>query len=167
MAIIYDNVLSKEEWEYVYNKIYNGGNWSFTGFSDDSSKLFWFMNLNEDKFFTDIFFNKIQNLSNANFILDRVYANGQTFGLSGELHRDVESDKKNRYFTFLYYPCKEWHVSWNGQTIIIEKENEVNCQYPTPNRGVLFDSTDLHYAEAPSRSFFGLRTTVAFKLTLQ
>ena len=84
----YPNFLNKEEHEYVISKTINGGEWSFIGHSVNEGYKFWYMELINDEFFTNYFFDKIQKITNTKFELDRVYANGQTYGLPGSYHTD-------------------------------------------------------------------------------
>lgn len=162
----YENFLSKKDWQYVVNKTFGEGSWKFSGSSGENrNKRFWYMELMDDPFFTQTLLKQIEKQTGQKFTLQRVYANGHTFALGGEWHKDVESEEKNKYLTFLYYPCLNWDKSWGGQTLIQDHQQGLMFQYPTPNLGILFDSTDLHYAEEPTRNFFDLRVTVAFKLT--
>jgi hypothetical protein len=164
----YNNFLSQDEWDYVFDKTVEGKTWSFMGRSNENGNPFWFMNLINDEFFSNKLFTKIKNVTKKDFDLLRVYANGQTFGLDGQFHIDTKKgEEKNKYFTFLYYPCKSWDASWGGKTIIVDEENSLNFQYPSPNNAIMFDSTNLHYGEGPARLFYGLRVTVAFKMKIR
>ena len=164
----YENFLTQKDWDYVIEKTYRGNSWKFDGISGpNSNKRFWYAELIQDPFFTKTLLKLVEKNTGKKFTLQRAYANGHTFGSGGEWHKDVESDIKNKYFTFLYYPCTEWDVSWGGQTLIKDHQQGLMYQYPMPNCGILFDSTDLHYGEEPTRNFFGLRITVALKLTLK
>jgi hypothetical protein len=90
------------------------------------------------------------------------YANGQTYGNEGSIHRD---DAREGAYTFLYYPMKAWREEWDGETVYQNGQGEIIMAVkPMPNRAILFDSRIPHVGRAPSRSFQGLRVTVAFKL---
>jgi len=41
------------------------------------------MGLSDEKFFTEYLFRKIENATNQKFDMERVYANGQTYGMRG------------------------------------------------------------------------------------
>ena len=49
---------------------------------------FWQMPLNDDKFFTNYLLNKIEENTGIGYDLERVYANGQTYGMRGSIHQD-------------------------------------------------------------------------------
>ena len=170
MEIIpYYEFLDSTEQQYVINNTVNSSKWSFNGIpdSDQPNKIiFWYLPLDNDHFFTKKIFEKIKTTTNQNFSLERVYANGQTYGLSGSLHVDQELGN-NQYYTFLYYVQPTWEPEWGGQTVFCDnKENIIYSQFPTPNLGILFNSEILHAGLEPTRLCKLLRVTVAFKLKL-
>jgi Rps23 Pro-64 3,4-dihydroxylase Tpa1-like proline 4-hydroxylase len=161
------DVLDTPEWRYIVEKTFNGTGWSFTGFSNDSASKFWYMNLDNDPFFTDLMMKKINSLLVPQFTLDRVYANGQTHGLSGDLHQDVVGGD-GKYYTFLYYANPEWDPTWGGYTVFYNRDSTViHSQYPRPNSAVLFDSSIWHAGLEPTRHCKDLRVTIAWKLRLK
>ena len=92
----------------------------------------------------------------------RQYANGHTYGQGGQPHRD---DSREGTFTLLYYPMLEWQPEWEGETLFFDDRRQIiRSITPVPNSAILFDSRTLHAGRAPSRSYSGLRVTVAFKL---
>lgn len=164
----YDDFLSMEDWEYVVKKTICGNEWSFRG-GNPNYKL-WTMGLENDDFFSEHMFSLIKKI-NPNFRLRMVYANGQTHGICGDLHRDVDGPKAltaNRYYTFIYYANFDWLPQFGGSTIFSSDDSgtEVYTHYPKPNSAVLFDSTILHAGLQPTSFFNGLRVTIAFKLKL-
>lgn len=159
---IFNRVFEQRDHEECYNKLINGS-WNFCGYSgSDSPTTFWFMDLNNNPFFTDVFFQKIQRLTNKQFILHRVYANGQTHGLSGSLHIDDEDEKG---YTFLYYANPSWNTAWGGGTLFWESEECHYTQHFIPNTGILFKANIPHAGLEPTRHCYELRITVAFKLS--
>jgi Rps23 Pro-64 3,4-dihydroxylase Tpa1-like proline 4-hydroxylase len=140
-----------------------GNTWAFNGCSTDNTFSFWNMDLTQDVFFTTHMLNKIKMFTEKNFALGRVYANGQTYGLCGSYHQDVESNDKESYKTFLYYVNPFWDYQWGGSTIF-HQAGENHNQLFIPNNGVLFDSTIYHAGLEPTRHCKELRVTVAFKL---
>lgn len=163
----YDDFLSMEDWEYVIKKTICGNEWSFSGGNGTKNK-FWTMGLSKDGFFSEHMFSLIKKI-NPNFKLHMVYANGQTHGLCGDLHRDYDGPKTDiRWYTFLYYVNFDWLPQFGGSTIFSSDSNgtEVYTHFPKPNSAVLFDSTILHAGLQPTSFFKGLRVTIAFKLIL-
>jgi hypothetical protein len=160
----YPNFLNKEEHDYVVSKTLMGNTWKFDGYSNETGFTFWYMELINDEFFTNHMFNKIEVATNTKYKLNRMYANGQTHGISGSYHQDVESNDKESYKTFLYYVNPFWDYQWGGSTIF-HQAGENHNQLFIPNNGVLFDSTIYHAGLEPTRHCKELRVTVAFKLT--
>ena len=160
MITVYTGVFSKEEQAYIQSTLASS-RWQFGHASRlDSPNLFWWMDLEQDTVFTDHLFGKIQKLLKDGFKLERVYANGQTFGQDGDWHKD--SDDPDAY-TFLYYANNGWDTRWRGETVFQIKNKTVSYT-PDVNKAIFFPGTVYHYASSPSREFHGLRMTVAFKL---
>ena len=157
---LYTNVFCDED----YNKIWSyltSNNWSYGHVSNRGSlKRFWSMDFTNDSFFTEHLFNKIKCFIGNNYILERVYANGQTHGLDGEFHQDCLDEYG---YTFLYYPSKEWKLDWGGSTVIVDG-TEPKLVYPFPNTAVIFPGKLFHCGNAPSREFYDLRVSIAFKI---
>jgi hypothetical protein len=163
---IYRNFLTDQEQSYVIAKTLRGNTWELGGHSVDDGFYFWLMNLLQDVFFTEHMLNKIKIITGKNFAIERVYANGQTYGLSGSYHQDetnLNTNNKNIYKTFLYYVNPNWKSEWGGSTLF-KQDEEVYIQPFISNNAILFDSTIYHVGLEPTRHFKGLRVTVAFKL---
>eukprot|EP00966_Prymnesium_polylepis_P302474 6987883-Prymnesium_polylepis.3 len=81
------------------------------------------------------------------------------FPQSGAPHQD-DGD-----ITFLYYPNPQWDFSLNGSLFFVGNRGELDrvIQY-RPNRALLFPAGLVHYADAPSKNFEGLRVSLAYKL---
>lgn len=62
------------------------------------------MTLTDDPFFSTHLKSKIEAASNHKFAVQRVYANGQTFGQDGTFHQD---DKNDESYTFCLYTNKQ------------------------------------------------------------
>jgi Rps23 Pro-64 3,4-dihydroxylase Tpa1-like proline 4-hydroxylase len=163
MFEVFDNFLEDSLQADWYKFFISAEGWSYTGFSTQNTDRFWEFRLKEYSFFTDIFFERIQKLTNKQFILHRVYANGQTHGQCGSVH--IDSDLPDRY-TFLYYMNPEWRPEWGGSTIFLQDGCEQQISPFFSNRGILFKSNIPHVGLDPSSHFNGLRITVAFKLEL-
>lgn len=160
---IFKDVLTKEEHEYVIKNTIQSDRWAFGQRSDGSKPdnyAFWSLDLNEDVFFKEVFFEKIKKLTGKDFDIERIYANGQTYGLPGSFHVDSRNPKGR---TFLYYANPEWNADWGGETIFIENKTPI-VVFPKPNSAVLFDANMVHMGKDPTRKTNLLRVTVAFKL---
>lgn len=160
------NFLSTELWVKVVSRVHRGAGWKFGGHSTDSDSVkFWYMDLNDDPLFTETIFNQICEQTKESWILDTVYANGQTHGLSGGMHKDVTDAEPGQYFTCLLYANPEWETTWGGYTVFADDEKgTVVSRYPTPNSIAFFDSTISHCGLEPTRHCTDLRVTVAWKM---
>jgi len=158
----YPNFLTTEEHDYVISKTLGGNTWEFCGSSQKDGFMFWFMDFMQDVFFTEHILNKIKIITKKKFVIKRVYANGQTYGLSGSYHQD-ECDNGDIYKTFLYYVNPNWKSEWGGSTLF-ERNEEVYIQPFISNNAILFDSDIYHVGLEPTRHCKDLRVTLAFKL---
>lgn len=163
---VYENVFSPIDQESI-NEHIRKSTWSWGHTSKrclDMKKTtpFWYMGLDDEKFFNEYLFNKIQKIVGEELILHRCYANGNTFGLPGEIHQDGTEDN---HVTFLYYANSIWSHEYGGKTTFIF-ENDLENKYvlPAKNRGVYFPALIPHYAEEITRLYAGLRTVVAWKM---
>lgn len=163
---IIDNIFSDAEIEKI-NEFLSKPSWYFGHVSDSNSEIsrkkqFWFMELVNEPYFNDYLYSIIKHVANIDYKLARVYANGQTYGQDGSWHVDSLDDNQ---YTFVYYANKTWETHWQGNTVFLDSETKQTYSiFPKPNRGILFPGKILHYPESPSRDFYGLRTTIAFKL---
>jgi Rps23 Pro-64 3,4-dihydroxylase Tpa1-like proline 4-hydroxylase len=162
----FDNVLCEQNYNYCFEKTLNGNQWQLIGFSKNPSDYkFWYMDLENDSFFTNDFLKIIEQLSDKKFELQRVYANGQTYGQPGNIHQDIYTEyAPELYHTFVYYVNPRWDLSWGGSTQIIHPTGEVDTIMPQKNTAILFPSVFNHVGLEPSRYCPDLRVTIAFKL---
>lgn len=156
------NFTSPDEWKIIQENMPSAP-WLLQGNSTSGTKdpdKFWYTDLSHNEFFSKILFEKIPN---GPWTLERVYANGQTFGQNGKFHQDSQN---HRCWTFILYinPIDPDDMNeWGGQT-----EFETNSgrfsQIPEPNLGILFKSDIFHRGFGPSKKVSGLRITIAWKL---
>lgn len=161
MVFRYNDVLTPKEYKELLELI-REFKWIYGGTStiDSDASKFWYSELIDNAFFNGFFFNKIKEVTGKNFILKRVYANGQTWGQDGDWHRD--SAESNGY-TFLYYSNYSDDVSIIGETYFDVNDEQLAVS-PTPNSGILFHHSLLHKGMAPKRRFNDMRVTIALKL---
>ena len=115
----------------------------------------------DDMFFSDYLLNKIQEKTQQSFTLERVYANGHTYGLDGIFHQD-SFDENGR--TFLLHANLDWKNSWGGGTHFYNDTDELRTVMFQPNRGILFPGRVFHSAAPITRLCNELRITVNWKL---
>jgi hypothetical protein len=157
----YPRILSQKDFEMVHDFLQNY-KWGFTGRSGGTGKAnFWNMDLSKEYIFNTILLKRIEKITGRNFSLERVYANGQTYGLDGEWHID---DSDINTWTFLLYINKNVDIAtWGGETEF-RVEDGIYTVHPITNTAVLFKSNIFHRGKGPSRSSGDLRITVAWKL---
>lgn len=155
------------------------GNWTINISSQNyqSHKLFWGSGLTKNPFFHEYVFGQIKQLIGDDYQIEEILGNAQSALQPASPHMDNVSPNA---YTFILYANKKWDYTWGGQTIFFnkywdsktnspkiahEEEDEVKCIFPLPNVGVFFPGNIVHYAEAPTRDFYGVRYSVAFKLS--
>lgn len=178
MIKLYKNILPQCEFDPLYDQLCRSEKWSYSGRSTRNADnfKFWYLNLQDNSFYTNKLFQIICNLTNLNLKIVNVYANGQTYGCPGNLHYDRSNGTE---LTFLYYINPIWHVTWGGQTVfslnndsnntnLFQKahtnSNDIISYFPIPNSGLLFSSDLAHCGLDGTRHFTDLRITVAYKL---
>ena len=188
MFTSYNNLLSEDVFKDLHTRLCLDPGWIFANesrsseYKTETSSTFWIKYLNNDDFFTKTLFNKICEVTGMNFKILRVYANGTTHGLGGDLHTD---DTKPDTYTFLYYTNPKWFAEWGGATIFCQYTNtirhkltpgyaytgdtssaNVEAFFPKPNTGLLYKSNVVHTNLEPTRHCKELRITVSYKLIL-
>ena len=164
MIRIFDDFLPNELEQICHDKLAQP-KWSFNG--GGSHSRFWHMNeLETDEFFHTTIMKYVLNAidDHAEYVIKRIYANGQTATQSGVIHIDHDDETA---WTFLYYSTANWKPVYAGNTLFFDDEENIieTVQYKS-NRAVLFPSKIPHMAEAPARQYGGLRTTIAYKLDM-
>jgi hypothetical protein len=162
---VYESILPLEDFHDEYMILKTGAGWRFCGNSNGNNEdtTFWFNDLSQKSYYTDFLFNRIQDITGEKYNLDRVYANGQTYGLCGNMHVDSDDPRTK---TFIIYMNPVWNSIWGGATVF-HKDNIIESYIPTPNNGILFNSNIPHYGSDPTRHCKELRITVAYKLQLK
>lgn len=170
--IVYNDFLDNETMSRVINNVLNNGKWEF-GHKSNQSKAgipFWAMNLDENILFNKTILRIIESKTGKKYVLNRVYANGQTYGQNGSFH--IDNDDPNT-MTFCLYVCPEIH----SPTEIVEGGLEFKLKelpdYMTlsiqscHNRGVLFPSNYTHRGMSFGRFVEKLRCCIAWKLKVK
>jgi hypothetical protein len=128
------------------------------------------MTLTDDPFFSTHLKSKIETASNCKFSVQRIYANGQTFGQDGTFHQD---DRDDNSYTFCIYINKQITaetIDDIGGEFVFKIPNQQNGPFsqivisPLYNRGILFPASYFHKGLAFNRYCKGLRISFAWKL---
>ena len=171
---IFDDFLTPDELEKCTD-VTSRPEWSFGQISRASpiATPFWMMVLTDHVFFNTELLSKIERAANKKFTIQRIYANGQTFGQDGTYHQDDNSDSKDGY-TFCVYINKqitaETADNIGGEFVfkIPNPSSELSRIMIPPlyNRGILFPAHYFHKGLAFNRYNKGLRISIAWKLKL-
>jgi Rps23 Pro-64 3,4-dihydroxylase Tpa1-like proline 4-hydroxylase len=164
--IKYEEWLTKEENSILQPKLIN---WNYGSGSVPKSDVrnihvtpFWYIDFSNDPFFADHLLNKVrQTVGDNSLKLERVYANGATYGQPGSFHQDCYDDTGR---TFLYYANTSWSEDWGGSTQFNIGDGMTTNVFPKSNRAVYFPGMRFHSSTALNRSYKGLRVTIAWKL---
>ena len=159
----YKNFLEVTDFNKVSEIVFKSQNWTFSGNSlSDNKPKFWFLQLNDNKFFSEYLFEKVKSVIGMPVILERVYANGQTMGQHGSFHQD---SKEPNTFTFLLYMNQIENIDeWGGETQYLIGNGKILSYLPVPNTGLFFSSNMLHRGMAPRENV--LRVTIAWKMRI-
>lgn len=172
---VFKDVLQQEDFDEVQKYLLRS-EWGLNTSSDNyqTNKIFWGMSgLERFEFFSVTVFDQIKKLVGNNFELDNILANAQSMGQDGSPHYD---NNDPRYYTFILYSNPEWDYQWGGQTVFFDryvKENtdeqvtlsdETKVIYPIPNTAAFFPANIYHYGISPSRDFYGMRYSLAFRI---
>jgi hypothetical protein len=162
---VFRNFLNDNDFQTVQSKILEP-KWSCNHKSsnDENNSLFWKMEgLETDSFFSQHLFNKIKELTQEDFEIERIYFNGHNACGQGYPHTDSEKEDGR---TFLIYCNDKWDLNFGGGTSFLI-DNEVKTYFPYPNSAVYFNNNILHMADPIGKDFKGVRVTLAFKLYIK
>jgi hypothetical protein len=160
----FTNVLSVLDFKKAQEFI-DKGTWTTGGSSGIGTPVkFLYMNLAENKFFSEYLRDKILALTGKQSTLKRVYANGQYNGLDGSFHQDSTRDGT---WTFLLYltEIEQSQLDEFHGTTDVKRGDQIFSFQPETNSAILFPSQLWHRGRSPSRFFPGLRITVAWKFS--
>lgn len=163
----YNDVFSHEDYKKILSFVH-GPNWYFGhGSHAEGDKRrglpFWRIDFIDNNFFAEYLLNIIEEKTQQHYELCDVYANGHTYGTQGSFHQDWY-DERGR--TFLFYANDVWRLEWGGKTAFNLGE-DTYFHIPKPNAAILFPGIIPHAAEPTSRTYAGLRITIAWKLLLK
>lgn len=170
--LVFDNVLDDDELKEALSRTQLSHGWSYGHISEYNEAIntpFWVLQLGADNFFNDTLLKKIQTLTNKNFEILYVYANGQTYGQNGNFHIDEEEEGCYTFCLYIsnYVLNKETqNVMYGDLQFKIPNLDErlTLCVSNTTNRGVFFPSNYVHRGTSFGRYIPGLRISIAWKL---
>ena len=156
---LHKDVFETDIYTEIYETLLNETTWGLIGHSVEGSRKFWFMDLSETNM-KEMFYGSLDFLED--YDLERIYANGQISGQDGYPHKDSQDDDT---MTLMYYPMPKWDISWGGETVFFDENNEMFLSFlPKPNSALFFNSNILHFGRSPSGNCDEFRITIALKL---
>jgi Rps23 Pro-64 3,4-dihydroxylase Tpa1-like proline 4-hydroxylase len=160
--------LTQSELDVCVKKIENGV-WKYghsSNFNNSLATPFFAMDLISDTFFSHILKEKIEKLYGKQLLLNRVYANGQTFGQDGSFHQD-SSNPNDITFCLYLSNIPDNILDDVGGYLIIKIPNQMPvCIEPRYNSGVIFPSAYYHKGLAFNRYVQNMRICIAWKFTV-
>jgi hypothetical protein len=158
---IYDNVFSNLQIKKI-NEHINFWEKVFKNEKDYSTdKPFWTIHFDENLLFSKELFYIIETVTNKRFIVDRIYAIGQTFSQNSNFHTDNDNPKAN---TFCYY-FNQYQDSGGNLFIKAPAPDKFIISIdPIFNRGVFFPSTYYHCGSGVNIDNNQLRICIVWKL---
>jgi hypothetical protein len=161
----FENVLTIDQYKLLSDIFYYNHIWMWGAKTDDNSARLWQVNFIDNNgdvnpIILDIWKSIIKNFDlGGDYEIINLYANGQTFGMNGDWHKD--SQDAGRY-TFLIYFTK------GDESLIGDTEFKmggmITSNAPKTNTAILFPSNIEHRGCGPKKEFKDLRITIAFKL---
>ena len=149
------DIINKKGWHFGHKSKH----------TDAVETPFWSMTLDDEPFFTHELKAAIEKAVMTKFDLNRVYANGQTFGQDGCYHTD--DDDPDAYSFVLYLANidpKDQDAAGGYFCVKLPENNFTLCYEPKFNRGMFFPSNYTHRACSFTRYVMDLRIAVAWKL---
>ena len=96
---ILDNFINDEELQNVIDAI-DRSSWKHNGISGLGGATFWYAEMIQEATLGKQMLTKIEKIFDKKYTIDRMYANGQTFGQDGSFHQDDPND--NAYTLLIY-----------------------------------------------------------------
>lgn len=160
--VVADKFLNENELTEILHGV-NELKWKYGASSSVGTTRFWQSNFKNEKRIVDIFLPRIEKMVNSAFEIERVYANGQTYGQDGAFHTDHESEDR---YTFILYTSSIFpsNIDTIGGFTQFKIDNQIVNVQPYQNRGCFFKSNILHRGLAPSRESDMLRVSIALKM---
>jgi hypothetical protein len=165
--ILYDNFLNDYEVNTALS-IIKKNNWKFGHTSKNLYNYetpFWIMDLMENDFFSIYLKDIIEKTFSKKFKVERLYANGQTYGQDGIYHTDSENSNSYTFVLYLTKIPKEYIEMAGGNIFFKLPDYKYSLSYePIFNRGIFFPSNYIHKSTSFTRFIVDLRISVAWKL---
>ena len=161
----YVNFLDVTEFNTVKNFLTESSSWCFKGKSNKGDNKFWYHELIDKPYFSDALVHKIMKTTNIQLKLERVYANGQSYGQSGSFHQDSIEPNTVTFLLYMNEIKRDDLDEWGGETQFKMNDRLLSFQ-PETNSALMFRSGLFHRGLSPSRYVNEMRITVAWKFKI-
>ena len=159
---IFENFINDEELQDMIDAI-NRSSWKHMATSGPESIVFWYAEMIQEATIGKQMLTKIEKIFGKKYKIDRMYANGQTFGQDGSFHQDNLDD--NAYTLLIYVShITEENVDHIGGFTQFKRDGKIINVEPYKKRGLFFKSNIFHRGMAPSRISDMLRISIAIKV---
>lgn len=153
---IFDNFLKETELSYI-NNFTNNKKWVIQISSKDGDLEFLYLDVSHEKFFNSYLFNEIKKKLDHEYVLEKIYFNGQWPGRDGSFHKDPCK------LTALFY-VNPYNPEWGGFTQFLISPTEQYIIPPIQNRLITFPGDIAHKAYSYSNQNCPMRISLAYKL---
>jgi len=160
--IAWRDFFSQEEKNIILDES-ESAHWKLNGFSLDTplTRLFWFKELINCEKIKELFKFKVQNYLNKSIEVNRLYANGQSYGQCGQFHQDIPGCD----YSLVYYFHENWQPEYGGH-LMIKNGSNIESYWPESNSAILFDSNLWHCPLEPTIYCRTQRLSIAFKFRI-
>ena len=168
----YKDWIDDNEHVDVLTQIVYQPKWQFGQTSDDTIEPnypMWFQNFYNHKEFKFVegtppiiktVADRFEELFPEDFMLVRLMASSNTFGIDGDYHTDWPHPGVS--FTGVLYTDKEWERNWGGETLLAGEDGLTASEYE-PRKLITFDSSVPHIGKGPQRRCKEMRSILAFQ----
>ena len=160
---ILDNFINDEELQEVIDAIDNRSSWKHGAGSGPGGVKFWYAEMIQEATIGKQILTKLEKMFSKKYKIDRMYANGQTFGQDGSFHQDDPDDNAYTLLVYISHITEE-NVEHIGGFTHFKRDGKIINVEPYKKRGLFFKSNLVHRGMAPSRLSDLLHVTLAIKL---
>lgn len=170
----WDSFFTKEEYDNIDKELVNH-KWVFgasanTNALKDNIRQFWYKDLMKSDYIKELFKYRAEDCLNSKVETLRLYANGQSHGMTGHIHTDVDPDDSGICGSIVYFFQANWKPEYGGHLIFLSPEdpNRVMLSvFPRSNSAVMFNSKLSHMAFDPSVYCTNQRISIAYKFRVK
>lgn len=171
----WDSFFTKEEYDCVDDELLNY-EWVFgasanTNFvQDNKTRQFWYKELINSEYIKELFKYRVEDSLGKEVETLRLYANGQSHGMTGNIHTDVDGNETGIFGTVVYFFQANWKPEYGGHLIFLSPEDPnrvISSIFPRTNSAVMFNSKLSHMAFDPSVYCTNQRISIAYKFKVK